>query len=371
MIPADVMQTFDLHRIIQEAYSQAMSERGHVNILIAGRSGVGKSTLINAVFQGDFAQTGVGRPVTQGTREIRKEGIPLSIFDTRGLEIANYRETDQELRRFIAERRNTSDPASHIHLAWICIAEDLRRVEAAEQDLVEKLVDFVPVVGVITKARADNGFRQTVLELLPPLTNVIRVRALREEFDDGHVIEPMGLRDLVQHSLQLVPEAHRHAWAAAQKVDLELKASQAHQLVKTAAGTAAGIAAVPIPVADAAAIIPVQVAMIASITAVFGLPLSQGFLTVLIASVLGGSGGLILGRTITGSLLKLVPGGGIAGGLIGAATAGVITTALGGAYIAALSSLIASNLGATPSEQEIAEAFKREFNSALSSLRGG
>ena len=40
MILADVMQTFDLHRIIQEAYSQAMSERGHVNRLIVGRRGV-------------------------------------------------------------------------------------------------------------------------------------------------------------------------------------------------------------------------------------------------------------------------------------------------------------------------------------------
>jgi len=49
-----------------------------VNILIAGRTGVGKSTLINAVFQGNFATTGQGRPVTQSTREIKKEGIPLS-----------------------------------------------------------------------------------------------------------------------------------------------------------------------------------------------------------------------------------------------------------------------------------------------------
>lgn len=40
------------------------------------RTGVSKSTLIDSVFQGNFATTGQGRPVTQNTREIKKEGIP-------------------------------------------------------------------------------------------------------------------------------------------------------------------------------------------------------------------------------------------------------------------------------------------------------
>jgi uncharacterized protein (DUF697 family)/energy-coupling factor transporter ATP-binding protein EcfA2 len=356
---------FDLAKIIADAYKKAMEDRGHVNILIAGRTGVGKSTLINSVFQGDFAKTGVGKPVTDGTREIRKDGVPLSIFDSRGLEMADYKETDEQLRKFVADRRNNTDPRQHIHLAWICIAEDLRRVEDAEQDLVNKLSEFVPVVGVITKARADQGFRQKVHEILPSLTNVIRVRALREEFDDCHVIEPMGLPELMQHSMQLVPEAHQRAWAAAQKVDLDMKASKSHQAVATAALAAGGIAAAPIPFADAAAIIPIQVGMIASITAIFGLPLTEGFLSSLVVSVLGGGGGALLGRTIVTNLLKLIPGAGsVVGGVIGAATAAAITTALGEAYIAALYSLISSDPSRTPTGQEISDAFKMQFSLA-------
>lgn len=51
-------EDFNLETSVREALREALKERGHVNILIAGRTGVGKSTLINSVFQGNFATTG-------------------------------------------------------------------------------------------------------------------------------------------------------------------------------------------------------------------------------------------------------------------------------------------------------------------------
>jgi predicted GTPase len=60
----------------EKAMEAALKQRGRVNIVIAGRTGVGKSTLINSIFQGRMADTGQGRPVTKETREITKEGIP-------------------------------------------------------------------------------------------------------------------------------------------------------------------------------------------------------------------------------------------------------------------------------------------------------
>lgn len=38
--------------MMTEKLDEALRERGRVNILIAGKTGVGKSTLINAVFKG-------------------------------------------------------------------------------------------------------------------------------------------------------------------------------------------------------------------------------------------------------------------------------------------------------------------------------
>jgi predicted GTPase len=257
---------FDLGAEVRRAVENATRELRVVNVLIAGRTGVGKSTLINAMFAGNLAETGQGRPVTMSTREYWKEGIPIRIFDTRGLEAAAYSETLEELRKHIASRANDPNPDRHIHIAWVCIAEDSRRVEDAEVQMHEMLARHVPVVGVVTKSRSDQGFKAVVQDLLPLARNVARVRAIREELDDGHALEPMGLASLVELTLTLVPESHRRAFVAAQKASIEAKRDHARSIVATAAVTAAGLAAVPLPVADAVMIVPVQIGMIAGIS---------------------------------------------------------------------------------------------------------
>ena len=249
---------------------------------------MGKSTLINSVFQGNFATTGQGRPITQNTREIKKEGVPLSIFDTRGLEMADFSKTLDTLKSLINQRSRNTDSNQHIHVAWICIAEDSRRVEPAEEELVKVLVDRnIPVIAVITKSRADEGFRAEVLQILPLVRNVVRVRAIEEKLDEGHILSAMELKDLVDLTMQVVPEGLKRAFTAAQRVDIELKRTQSHAIVAGAAASAAGIAAVPIPFSDAVGIVPIQVSMLAGISATFGLSVDKSFLSTIVGSIIG------------------------------------------------------------------------------------
>jgi uncharacterized protein (DUF697 family)/GTP-binding protein EngB required for normal cell division len=357
-----VAANFNLEDCVKEACRQAFKERGHINVLISGRTGVGKSTLINSIFQGNFATTGQGRPVTKNTEEIKKEGIPISIFDTRGLEMADFSVTLGTLREFVRERSNCIDPAQHIHVAWICIAEDSRRVEKAEEDLIKMLVGYqIPVISIITKARADNGFHDTVKQLLPLVSNVIRIRAISEKLDEGIVLPPMGLKELVELTMQVIPKGTKRAFIAAQKVDLEQKKSQSHLIVGSAAASAAGIAAVPIPFADVVAIVPIQIGMLAGISATFGLSIDRAFLNTVIGSIIIGAGERFAVRNIASNLLKLIPGvGSIAGSAISAVTAATFTTAIGEAYITALAMLFVRQNGEQPSSDEVAEAFKSE-----------
>src|SRR5262249_1858742 len=150
----------------------------------------------------------------------------------------------------------------------------------------------------------------------PQAKNVVRVRAIVEELDDGHSLPPMGLVELVHLTMELFPEGQKRAFVAAQKADLALKRQRSHLIVGTAAVSAAGIGATPIPFADAALIVPIQVAMVAGITATYGLSLSKGFLSSLVASTVGGAAASVCGRAIVGGLLKLIP---VVGSVVGGA----------------------------------------------------
>ena len=352
----------NLDKLLREALAKAKEMRGHVNVLIAGRTGVGKSTLINAVFESNLAETGQGRPVTKTTREITKEGIPITLFDTRGLETKDYLETFGELETLIVERCRDRDSERHIHLAWLCIHEDGRRVEDAEIALHEMLAKHVPLITVITKARSDDGFRSKILELLPKSRNAVRVRAIREELDGGIELPPMGLKELIEVSSELIPEGTRNALAAAQKADMKFKKQRARKIVVSSVTAATAAGASPIPFSDVAILAPIQVGMLAGITSIYGLELSRASLTTLLGSVIGVTGASFAGRAIVSNLLKLIPGGGtLAGSVISALTAASLTTILGEAYIATLSKLFSENPNAQPTPSEIAARLRSEM----------
>lgn len=352
----------DVGSLVKKAAEEALRERGHANVLIAGRSGVGKSTLINSIFQGDFATVGHGRPVTTSTREICRDDIPLTIFDTRGLELADFSTTLNSLREFVRDRCREKDSNRHIHVAWVCIAEDLRRVEEAESSLVRVLADYVPVVGVITKCRADNGFRAEVQKLLPETSNVLRVRAIKEVLDDGHTLEQQGLTDLIKHTLELFPNGQRRAFVAAQKADLELKRSKARTVVAGFAASALAMGATPIPMAETIGISGVYIAMFAGVTTTYGLNLSEGFLSTLVASIIGTPTAALSGPLIVGSLLKLIPGAGtLIGGAITGTVAAALATSIGMAYIEVLHRLYEVNAGEPPSAEDVIDQIQERF----------
>lgn len=347
----------NIGQVINNAIAEALRERGHLNILIAGRTGVGKSTLVNSVFQGRMAETGQGRPVTKNTREITKQGIPLTIFDTRGLEMSAYQETIEELESLVKERNGDRDSNRHIHLAWLCIQEDGRRVEEGEIALHEMLDNHLPILGVVTKARTDQGFRSEVQKLLPKMRNVMRVRAIAEKMDDGHELPPMGLVELIEATSELVPEAKRRALSASQRASLKYKKDRSHMIVAAATASATEAGAVPIPFADAAILVPIQVGMLAGISAAFGMEVSKGALTTLVTSAIGAGGAAFAGRAIVTNLLKLIPGvGSIAGGAIAAGTAGTMTAALGESYIYVLGKVYEKDPDAQPDMEDVGSA---------------
>ncbi len=109
---------------------------------------------------------------------------------------------------------------------------------------------------------------------------------------------------------------------------------KAENAVAVAVAATAATGAIPIPFADAPLLIAEQVALMAKICKIYGFNVADYALRMLAATVLGAGGAAIVGKTIATNLIKLVPvTGSIAGGVISAGTAGLVTLAMGKAFI--------------------------------------
>lgn len=102
--------------------------------------------------------------------------------------------------------------------------------------------------------------------------------------------------------------------------------------VAVAATTATG--AIPIPFADAPLLIGEQVTLMATICGIYGMDVSKDGLKMLATAAIGAGGATIVGKTLATNLMKMVPVAGTAiGGAVSAGTAGLVTLAMGKAFI--------------------------------------
>lgn len=337
----------DVNKIAQDAIN-AISEKiknlKHLNIIVAGKTGVGKSTLINAVFRDNLAETGMGKPVTDHMRKITKKGVPLSIFDTRGFELGKevQAEVKKEVVDTISKGLASHDVNEAIHCIWYCINTASNRIEPEEIEWLRELskdnqITQVPIIVVLTQSfskKKAQELKKILLDENLDIIQVVPVLAENYEIEDLGVAQAYGLDILIQVMEEALPDELMDTLHNVQIASLKAKKLRAQAAVATASVAAAGEGAAPIPFADCALLIPTQLGMIASITVIFGFDVNKSIITALLSSTIGAGGATLLGKTVVSNLLKLIPGAGtVAGGAISAGTAGVITAALGEAYI--------------------------------------
>ena len=370
----------DIDKVAQEAIdaiSEKIKNLNTLNIIVAGKTGVGKSTLINAVFRDKLAETGMGKPVTDHMRKISKKGIPLAIYDTKGFELGKevQQQVKQEVMETISKGLATQDINKAIHCIWYCINTASNRVEPEEIEWLKELsqenqITQVPIIVVLTqsfsKKNAD-AMRKMILNENLDVVQVVPVLAEDYEIDEEYVAKSYGLDVLIHVMGEALPDELMETLQNVQIASLAEKKKRAQAAIATATLAAAGEGAAPIPFSDCALLIPTQLGMIASITVIFGFDVNKSILTAFLSSTLGSGGATLLGKTVVSNLVKLIPGvGTVAGGAISAATAGVLTAALGEAYIGIMTlvfngEMSIDDLGTKRGKDQMAALFKHEL----------
>jgi len=352
---------------------QREAERlGHANILIIGQTGVGKSTLINAVFRKPLAKAGTGRPVTKVIQRFDDPDVPVTLYDTKGVELGDSKgRVIRDFKRTIAKSRKAA-PEEHIHLLWYCMDAGQTRVQDYDIEIIRALAEEVPVILVFTQTiddeRAD-ALEATIREVDLPIAGGRAVRTLAESRRiKRQNLKPTGLEELVRLTNELLPEAVSRAFINAQGVVLDLKVDQSRAVVVGGAVAAAAAAAAPMPAADALVLKSIQLGMLAGVTAIFGVDLSNGQVMTLVKSVIGQGGVEKLGKKMVKELAKHLPGGNV----VNATVAASLTAALGEAYIRLCSEMFRRRAAGKPMiDTEMLAYFIAAYEGLLRKPGGG
>lgn len=255
----------------EKIFARAGLELGRFNLGLFGPSGVGKSTLVNAIFGVSLAGTGVGGPVTQKAHLYRPHGSMLGVFDTKGLEVGSSNEQIlEDLSAFIAETRE-SPISEQLHVAWYCTSYHSRRFTDGDDRFVRRLASLgLPVIMVMTQvpskclvpdADALMFARSIEARHLPAVGG--RVLLVNAEADDFDGTERYGLTDLLDQTRRASPNGVRAALDAAQSMERKRKRIASEEIIEdTVSGTRVMAGNTPATWAD----------MIFKISVVYGVP---------------------------------------------------------------------------------------------------
>ena len=342
-----------------------------VNIIVAGKTGVGKSSLINYIFGKEVAKVGDGQPVTQEIQEYDLEKDNITLFDTKGIEAKDYEETLQNIRKYLELKQSSPDENDDIHIAWLCISERGDRVEEADRELLKILSEAgIPVIGVFTKreSKRESSFVNKVVEdnLLPEAKAIVRVRSITEEVEiEDNLVElkPKGAEELLEETYKYMSEGRKNAIKKAQtavlKDRIEAMSKEADVLTNWYATGAAAIGATPLPFADSLALAALQTKMVVDINTVYRVDAGTHTFTDIAAALITITGVAQVGKLAAG-LLKVIP---VIGWTANAGVAAGITKGIGFGYSEYLKNNINKETGEIKLDlEDLKQNFMKFFN---------
>ena len=194
----------------------------NLNLVVMGKTGVGKSTLINAVLGKTLAPVGKGQAITR-ENEVYQEKLLLPIgqrqydgscgmvlrnvnlYDTVGLEI-DVEKTKKTLNGICAFIRSSrqKEQQRDATLVWFCVNYNSNRFEKYELDLIRMLSRNyeIPFIIVLTQCISEEkGRLERQIEAELPEVTVKRVLARDYKLRGRAPVPAFGMTELIRSSV--------------------------------------------------------------------------------------------------------------------------------------------------------------------------
>ena len=194
-------------KALNDSIIEFLTKTKHINIVLLGKTGVGKSTLINALLGREEAEEGGFTPVTSTTNQY--EAGNLRLFDTVGIELNDERSAQKilsEIKRLIEESEK-KDPDYFIHCIWYCIRGsrfEIKEEKKIIDDLMSTYKDGqMPIIIAYLQAcdedsshNMKNGIKKHYnnLDFMPVIAKPIKC-------PNGMVIKQSGLYEIKEKTI--------------------------------------------------------------------------------------------------------------------------------------------------------------------------
>ncbi len=314
------------------------------NVLVVGNSGVGKSTLINAVLGEEAAETNWGAAgTTKQLRRYTSDEIPFGLIDTVGFEPGREMTAIKAVLDW-TKRMAKEGTDNGINVIWFCIDGTAGKLFPKALESYAKAVRHwksVPVIIVITKSysvpdrvrNTDMVHNALAMQTKYPVNvkKVIPVVAKTYALNETAFAPPEGITELLEYTNALMPEGLEKGGEELRRYTLNRKRIMAQSVIGGSVAAAVAVAAVPIPFADHLLLVPIEVMLISSIARIYKVKQNSGFDKV--KQLLTEAGAATLAGHAAVDALKAIPGIQLGAAVINMIVAGGIVAAIGEATV--------------------------------------
>lgn len=176
------------------------------NVMIIGKAGVGKTSLINYLYGEKVGETGVGISITEGfvPIDIAVNNQNIRIYDTEGLSAGSAEKWKNKLRKFLSEHGLDTPASNWLHTIFYCFHVGGSRIEKFEIDIIKELISQNYRITIVF-SKADQGGREDLKSLertlniqLEEKLTIVPVCSINGTRLDETTIEPFGKEKLAK-----------------------------------------------------------------------------------------------------------------------------------------------------------------------------